>query len=295
MELIEGVFELAEQFMEKPKYLKINEEETKKVAEQMLNTGIKKFPYESDGTDAFEICWKELIASSINYCFFYGRSDVRPKGSSSSVMYEIVNEAFDMSVHKLDEEFEPLFFFRKGAYSWKEMQYGLAYNRLPLLEERLHHLKEVQENGAIYIKHLVASKGEDFYQFFHDLVLLFPGFASDQFLKRASLFFLQLNRHLGWFEDAVKVLPVPADYQVPNMMRHFGCIDYSQQLYQKIWRGDLIPKHSRMECEIRAATIITARMIQELTGWSVADVDGWFWLRRKETTLPFHLTITTDY
>jgi len=25
------------------------------------------------------------------------------------------------------------------------------------------------------------------------------------------------------------------------------------------------------------------------------DVDGFFWLRRKEAETPFHLTVTTDY
>jgi hypothetical protein len=57
----------------------------------------------------------------------------------------------------------------------------------------------------------------------------------------------------------------------------------------------LIPKHSQIECEIRAATVLAGKKLQELTGWNASEIDAWLWLRRKEATKPFHLTITTDY
>ena len=127
------------------------------------------------------------------------------------------------------------------------------------------------------------------------MVKTFPGYASDIFLKRASLFFLQMYRQYGWFESAMHELPVPADYQVPKMLKGFNCIGYDFYLDQLIDNEVLIPKGSREECSIRAATVIACKKIQEKTGWNIADVDGWFWLRRKEIDAPFHLTVTTDY
>jgi hypothetical protein len=194
-------------------------------------------------------------------------------------MYDIVNEAFDTY-----DIYWPWYVKTK-----------LAGYRFPLLEDRVRHVEEVYQNAEPFVKALLELKDKEFYPLFNDLVLVFPGFASDMFLKRASLFFLQLYRTLGWFEEEMKLLPVPADYQVPNMLRHYGCIEYDQALARMVWENQLITKHSQMECEIRAATVLAGKKLQELTGWNTSEIDAWLWLRRKEATLPFHLTITTDY
>jgi hypothetical protein len=127
------------------------------------------------------------------------------------------------------------------------------------------------------------------------MVQIFPGYASDIFLKRAMLFFAQLNRKFGWFEEALKTAPVPADYQVPKMLEHYGILDYDEDLYFAIENEIQIPKGSLAECEIRAGTIISCMLLCRETGWGMPDVDGYFWLRRKEAQNPFHLTVTTDY
>jgi len=279
MELINGVFELSEKFMLNPKHVKLNEDFIRTTADVMIEAGIKPFPPESKGKDEMVICWQELVASSINYCYWYGTSHIRPNNSSSTLMYNIVNEAFDTY-----DIYWPWYVKTK-----------LAGYRFPLLEDRVRHIEEVYQNGAPYIKALLELKDKEFYPLFNDLVLVFPGFASDMFLKRASLFFLQLYRTLGWFEEGMKLLPVPADYQVPNMLRHYGCIEYDQVLAKVVLENQLIAKHSQMECEIRAATVLACKKLQELTGWNISEIDAWLWLRRKEATLPFHLTITTDY
>jgi len=136
---------------------------------------------------------------------------------------------------------------------------------------------------------------EDKYRYLMSLVTTFPGFASDLFLKRASLFFMQMYRKLGWYEKMMSYLPVPADYQVPKMLKHFGCIKYKEPLNTIVEVGELIPKGSIMECEIRAATIIVCELLRQQTKWNMSEIDSWLWLRRKECNDPFHLTITTDY
>jgi hypothetical protein len=279
MELINGVFELSEKFMLNPRHVKLNEDLIRTTADVMLETGITPFPPESTGKDEKVICLQELVASSINYCYWYGTSNIRPNNTSSTLMYDIVNEAFDTY-----DTYWPWYVKTK-----------LAGYRFPLLEDRVRHVEEVYQNAEPFVKALLELKDKEFYPLFNDLVLIFPGFASDMFLKRASLFFLQLYRTLGWFEEEMKLLPVPADYQVPNMLRHYGCIEYDQALARMIWENQLITKHSQMECEIRAATVLAGKKLQELTGWNTSEIDAWLWLRRKEASTPFHLTITTDY
>ncbi|NHJ48917.1 MAG: hypothetical protein FK733_14120 [Asgard group archaeon] len=171
----------------------------------------------------------------------------------------------------------------------------LSLERFPLLEKRIKHLNELRLNGQKFIDTVIKYKDDGFEHLLNSLVQIFPGYASDIFLKRAFLFFAQLNRNYGWFEKEMYNLPVPADYQVPKILEHYGILYYEDELQQAIVEETLIPKGSIVECEIRASTIIACKRICEKTGWSMPQVDSYFWLKRKEVTTPFHLTITSDY
>jgi hypothetical protein len=171
---------------------------------------------------------------------------------------------------------------------------NLSIGRFPLLEERERHLRQLIKFGEVFAE--TVRRNHDSIEINMSLLLMyFTGFASDMFLKRASLFFIQLFRRYGWFEKDLHSLHVPADYQVPKMLNHFGCIIYEDDLSYAIDTNQLIPKHSQAECEIRAATVLTIKMLCEITGWNVAEVDAFFFTRRHDAQNPFHLTITTDY
>jgi hypothetical protein len=88
---------------------------------------------------------------------------------------------------------------------------------------------------------------------------------------------------------------VPADYQIPKILRHFECIEYNDLLAHEIDNCILIKKHSLKEIQIRAATIKVCKQLQDITGWTVADIDTFLWCNRKLTNKPFHLTVTCDY
>ena len=289
MRIYESVFEISEKFLsDKSPVAFINEEGIEVTSKMMLDQGIKKFPKEIDEDQIYKSVLMEFVGCAINYCYWYGLSSVRPNECSSGVMYKAVEKAF--KDYQDGDDFELCI---------QKLMENLALGRFPLLEEREKHIKELipyGEDFCIGISNAIFYKDkEDFYPFFEDMVKTFPGYASDIFLKRASLFFLQMYRQYGWFESAMHELPVPADYQVPKMLKGFNCIGYDFYLDQLIDNEVLIPKGSREECSIRAATVIACKKIQEKTGWNIADVDGWFWLRRKEIDAPFHLTVTTDY
>ena len=284
VDIIQQVFDMSEVILaSEPKSVRINRTYINELAEQMKKDGKYVFEPQSYKTGIHNDVLKELVACSINYCYWYGAHDIRPNGVSSTSLYNDVNKAFTISQD-----------FNEKIYHLIML---LSTHRYPLLEERKRHLLELCENrkAEIFVD-MVCNKSYTGERLFHEMIEMFQGFASDNFLKRASLFFIQLNRKFGWWEDdLMTILHVPADYQVPKVLRHFGCINYSPDLSFEITKSRLIPKHSLDELQIRAATVKVCTMLQYAIGWTIADVDTYLWGRRKLTDMPFHLTITTDY
>ena len=290
MNFANTVYELSESFMEDPSYVGMNFDTIEDIAEQMKEQGAPKFPI-PEVKDAQKGVLLEIVAASVNYCYWYGKSTVRPQQSNSTKMYDLLLQAFD--------GYHPSYQSENFKDCIKMFGILLSQNRFPLIEERIKHLNELIEEDAEQFSIGLTNdqlKGVlNLELTFNRLISMYPGFASDLFLKRASLFFIQLFRRFGWFADDLKKLHVPADYQVPKMLEHFGCISYDYSLQSAIENGDLIPKGSLPECEIRAATVLAIKRLCDLTGWNVAEVDGFFFLQRNEAKNPFHLTITTDY
>lgn len=290
MDIIQSVFDVAKESLNrKSNFVYINEDNVNALADKMKADGKVDFfggDQEKDVNTYIEIL-KELIASSINYCYWYGAHDIRPNGVSSTSMYDNVNEVFEGIDHQ--------------ALNFENRIEGLieilSENRYPLLEERKKHLRELYEDRkAEVFANMVNDQALPPVELFNEMIIRFQGFASDIFLKRASLFFIQLYRKFGWYEDnLMNILHVPADYQVPKILRHFNCINYSDKLSKKIDNSQLIKKHSLEEIQIRAATIIACTKLQMKLGWTIADIDTYLWTKRKESDRPFHLTITTDY
>lgn len=255
-----------------------------KLAETMTAEGKMPFNVESlDGMNHAQAVLTELFASAINYCFWYGRYDFRPMVGDSCTMYDVIIDAVQ---NKFDGVVDPDFV---NAIIDK-----LVFDRYPLIEERTRHLLEAALGTQEFVMFVLMNRNNDVRIVLHELVRRYPGFASDMFLKRAFLFVLQLNRKLNFFKE-INSIPVPADYQVPKMLEHFGCLRYKQVLRDKILSHTMITKYSLEEVSIRGGTIVVCDKLAELTGWNKSEIDSWLWLRRKECKKPFHLTITTDY
>ena len=288
MNLVDNVFETAELFTKNPRHVFINDEELEYVSNDMKLEKPKEFPKQIDTSDQFKSCLLELIGDSINYCYWYGSASIRPGDSSSGKMFELVERCFESysksgGVYSLDRCLDDLIKI-------------LSLERFPMLEDRIRHLNELRLNSQKYVATILKHKEANDVDFFiNSMVQIFPGYASDIFLKRACLFFAQLNRKFGWFEEDMYKLPVPADYQVPKILEQYRILMYEDELQEAIDNEVLISKGSIVECEIRASTIIACKRIGEKTGWTMPQVDGYFWLKRKEATNPFHLTVTTDY
>ena len=295
MYLTKQVYELSEQFMKDSVFVKMIPGQIEVVANEIVNNDRPKFPIPDKIHDNEEVIYKqvfmELVAASINYCYWYGKSKIRPGNAGSTFMYECLMNAF---YNDQTEDYSKCIDYLIDI---------LSFNRFPLIEERVRHLNELKSSKVNDITIRITNNNIGVYKdgdndintYMTEIITAMPGFASDLFLKRASLFFIQLFRRFGWFSDQLHNLHVPADYQIPKMLEHNKCISYNPYLRNIISTNQLIPKHSQIECEIRSATVLTMKKLCELTGWNIAEVDGYFFLKRHEAKQNFHLTITTDY
>jgi len=293
MNLVNSVYEISKKFMKNAELVFMNDDKIQEISTVMIKQGKSIFLL-PDVENDYKGVLLELVAASVNYCYWYGKFDIRPEGASSTMMYELLQNAFfdyEDNYKKQTASDEYTFAFEGCINRYIEL---LAIRRFPLVEERGRHLRQLVELGENFVEG-ICNEHTEIEPHMINLISIFPGFASDMFLKRASLFFIQLFRRFGWFESDLHNLHVPADYQIPKMLHHFGCLIYEEELDDAIDFNQLIPKHSQAECEIRAATVLTIKKLCELTGWNVAEVDGYFFTKRHESEDPFHLTITTDY
>ena len=147
--VLNSAFVISEDFMKDPKHVNLNQEAIKKIAETMLTEGKEKTnvaPLEEDGYNFEDEVKLELLASSINYCFWYGRHDVRPGEASSTLMYALLVNEYSYNNRVVNEAM-------LENFSKKLIEY-----RFPLIEDRLVHLDEAFDFGKTFAKRLLVMK-----------------------------------------------------------------------------------------------------------------------------------------
>jgi len=105
----------------------------------------------------------------------------------------------------------------------------------------------------------------------------------------------KLRQNNNEYNQDILSLPVPADYQIPKMLRFFGLIEFSDQLTNKIESNEKLIENSEEDLNIRAATIKACELIAKNNNVSVDDIDAYLFMKRKETDLKHHLCVTTNY
>lgn len=298
---LETVWYLVEEFTKYPKYVFINEEKITELANKIVSEKQKLqdivWGYPNAIKNQQTRLWHkllvyELIAGSINYQYWYCKPCVRPNDSGATKMYELLDQAFNEPFEEAD-----------WKYVVEKFKQLLIKNRFPDIKNRIYHLDQLLnvnsslECGFWYefeTKYCCPDANiEDALEL---LITTYPGFAEDMFLKRAVLFFHMLYHRTGWFKKEINKLPIAADYQIPKVLNGLGCLSYSRPLRNKIDNCELIPENSKMECEIRASSILACKKISGKSNCLMSDLDLFLWQQRKNFDhLPFHLTITTNY
>lgn len=131
------------------------------------------------------------------------------------------------------------------------------------------------------------------------------------FMKRAQLFvkiYHEKATHLGErvIADVADLGPIP-DYEIPRGYLADGIFLYSDTLMQKIRDRAPMKRASRMETELRAATVVAQveelniinayRQREKLPPITICELDSYRWLRGRESFAhsPHHVCLTTAY
>ena len=127
------------------------------------------------------------------------------------------------------------------------------------------------------------------------------------FLKRAQICVGDWNASLELKLEDLGELTTFADYRVPQLLRHYGIMQYSEHLATRIDNKQEIVLNSDEEDSIRAATVVSVEwIVQELQKlaptkvWTAVETDWYLWqvgerMQNQGELLPHHRVRTIYY
>jgi len=244
------------------------------------------FPTSMTSSDDKLLFWVfyELLAGSVNYCYWVGKSEVRPGGSRASKMYALLDQIFVEARQDNTSKSRIISSFNQV----------LLKEGFPLVEKRCRHTQEITPELCQHVYECLQRGAWD--NCLQAVITACPGYADDPFLKRLFLVFMQLHRRTSQFTDMMRShVLVPADYHVPKVLRALKILSYSDELGHLVANSMPIPSGSSMECEIRASTILACQQLALQAGVSVEQVDRYLWYNKSRYSANFHLTVTSHY
>ncbi len=298
-------------------YVSINENNIDKVISLLSQS--KKEPWlNRDYLDLEKLSQEQvllylILCESLNFC--YWDSDIKWKieykgkwySGSFGLFYAIskaINNGYDLlnigylenvTIEELDEIF-------KGTTS------------IPLLKERFKIIKQlVSEFKQISNLPKSMSANNDI-ELLNTIISHFSNFRDISlykdreiyFFKRAILLVGDLILNISSINQSVKNddnMTGCADYKIPQVLRHLGILEYSDDLATLVDEKQEIKHDSEMEIEIRANMLYAIEIIKEKLHQNGIDmnsvqIDNALWLLSKNKKFkdkPHHLTRTIYY
>ena len=291
------------------KNVKINYSKLDKMIDQIRNSSVAYWldsnPYGLMDMDIKSIINFLFVYHAIgDYCFWGDpkweiQTDLGVMDGSYAIMYLILNR------FKENNDFE---------MSFDEFKKLLKGNvEIPLLEDRYNNLVEmnafIQKSGKSFynlIKNLnVDSNLFEFIvsnlNYFKD-VSIYDG-KEVLFYKRAQLLTSDIL-HVREKKEKAAVdyshLIGCADYKIPQVMRCYGMLEFSDSLSNKVDNKVEIEDGSIEEIEIRANTLKVIDYIYKKLDkkYSRMDINDFIWLLgqdKSKMTKPYHRTLTKHY
>lgn len=291
------------------KNVKINYSKVDEMIDQIRNSSVAYWldsnPYGLMDMDVKSIINFLFVYHAIgDYCFWGDpkweiQTDLGTMDGSYAIMYLILNR------FKENNDFE---------MSFDEFKKLLKGNvEIPLLEDRYNNLVEmnafIQKSGKSFynlIKNLnVDSNLFEFIvsnlNYFKD-VSIYDG-KEVLFYKRAQLLTSDIL-HVREKKEKAAVdyshLIGCADYKIPQVMRCYGMLEFSDSLSNKVDNKVEIEDGSIEEIEIRANTLKVIDYIYKKLDkkYSRMDINDFIWLLgqdKSKMTKPYHRTLTKQY
>lgn len=255
-----------------------------------------------------------FLQDVVNFCFWAKRDEPRwiveyPPGKRSNGWYALT-ACFDRAIAEgvpiLDAAFLSLLTLADTRHIFR----GSGNIPIPLLAKRHQFLrsagKTLSGNYQGSVERFINVVSRDAARLARAVIARFPSFEDVaivdgkpvMFYKRAQIFVYDLSLLPGHQLQHLEALTAFADYKLPQFLRHLGAIHYTESLARRVDRMALIPRASREEVEIRAATVWAAELLAQELGVSAALVDNALWraaVTTSSSTKPYHRTLTTNY
>jgi hypothetical protein len=196
---------------------------------------------------------------------------------------------------------------------------GSSGEMIPLFDARLAHVHEVGrvllERHAGQFAHMIEKAqgravnlalllAQEFTSF-RDVAVYHS--KDIRFLKRAQICVADLygafgGKRWGAFTD-LDALTIFADYKLPQVLRHYGVLEYAPGLAQRIDNQELLQAGGEEEVELRAATIwaceLLRREMSHISGQAITAVEVdqllWYIGQNSAEMRPYHRTRTIYY
>lgn len=254
-----------------------------------------------------------LLCESFNFCFW--DSDIKWKiefhgewySGSYGVFYAVAkaiengNLSLDVScLEKLTmEDLDDIFY---GTTS-----IPLLRERFAILQGLVCELKNISSLTKLFDVSTDIELLDRIVNTFHNFrdISLYHG-KEVYFFKRAILLVGDLSLNVDSISKKIKdnnQMLGCADYKIPQVLRHFGILEYSKELSLLVDNKQEVPKNSDMEIEIRANMLYCIELIKEALvsqgkDLNSIEIDNALWLLSKNPSVkdrPHHLTKTTNY
>lgn len=312
------VRKLAEKLLESPKYLSINPARVEYIAKSFEDYPITLPTWDDGGfypesNDFEELCLFYLVFNSINFCYFDSDGNKFDDGqfSGSSLCCKRLTQSW--------QEIKDPYFLANVDENYLLLELLYADSPISMVKERVIALREL---GSFIISNPDFKFSTFFRKYRRNIYFASQAIPThlptwrDPFYKRAQLFVSMVYGRFSKQEDlpittGFEDLTVFSDYKVPQTLMNLGLISPGTELQSVYQSGLFLESGSRIELEIRAASIVASdllikdlRRVTGNTAINALHVDFLLWSARKNKLLdklcvedhfPHHFTMTTDY
>jgi Potential Queuosine, Q, salvage protein family len=238
-----------------------------------------------DGTER-TVNWL-LLLDALNFCFWAEKGQSRWRVDYHSEILDgywaeaaALTRAVEEGIALWGAEYLSTMSREDLAHIFRGVQAadGSAAEMIPLFDRRLEHVHEV---GRVLLErydgqfaHAVEQAGGSAVNLTLLLVQDFSSFRDIavyrgqevRFFKRAQICVADLygafgGKRWGAFTDLEK-LTIFADYKLPQVLRHYGMLEYHPRLAERVDNQELLVPGGEEEVELRAATIWACELLR---------------------------------
>ena len=296
--------------IENAKYIKINNDEIKKFAENVKQVNIQNWlfnvPFNLLDESIDTIIEFLLYFEAIDFSFWGNpkweiQTEKGKQDGSIALMYAMLKYI------KENKNFDNITKEKFGEYLKENIE-------IPLFKERYNILKNINNvvkekmNGSFYKAIYNLKTDEELFDF---IINNFKDFEDTRTYKGKTIYFYKLAQlltsdilHMREKKEDIKVdyshLVGCSDYKIPQGLRALNLVSYNEELANLVDNKIEIKQNSEYEVEIRATVIYVINKIKELLDNKInaIDLNDYIWLMSKNKDLPkkpYHLTRNTNY